>query len=188
MNALFMVRDWCREVQNDLLPQLHGHQSKTMASLSFAMTLAQHCQSGKLAVAVPGAAKAASAERRLERYLANDRIDPETVWPQLARSFLAGWTGGPILLILDETPNHNDLRCLKVTLAFRKRALPLGCACYRLGEQPEPMPELVVGLLRQVAACLPEGAEVTLLADRGLAWPQIVDTCQELGWHMCCAC
>jgi hypothetical protein len=183
MNALSMLRDWRRQVQDDLLPELHGHQSKAMADLSFAMTLAQHCRAGKLAVAVPGDARPASVERRVERFLANDRIDPLEVWTQLARSFLAGWAGGPIVLILDETPNHNDLRCLKVTLAYRKRALPLCSVCYAPGGQDEPMPELVVGLLRRVAACLPEGAEVTLLADRGLAWPVVVDTCDELGWH-----
>ena len=76
MNALSMLRDWRRQVQDDLLPELHGHQSKAMADLSFAMTLAQHCQAGKLAVAVPGDAKPASVERRVERFLANDRIDP----------------------------------------------------------------------------------------------------------------
>src|SRR3954451_2885909 len=183
MSALFMLRDWRRQVQEELLSGLHGHQSKALADLSFAMTIAEHCQSGRLAVAVPGDARPASVERRLERTLANERIDPASIWPQLARAVLGGWSGGPIVLILDETPNHNDLRCLKITLAYRKRALPLFCACYALGEQPEPMPELVVGLFRQAAACLPEGAEVTLLADRGLAWPQVVDACRELGWH-----
>jgi hypothetical protein len=183
MNALSMLRDWRQQVQSDLLPGLHGHQSKAMADLSFAMTLAQQCQSGKIAVAAPGEARPASVARRMERFVANDRVEPEAAWSQLARSFLRGWAGGPIVLILDETPNHNDLRCMKVTVAYRKRALPLACACYALGGQPGPMPELVVGLLRRVAACLPEGAEVTLLADRGLAWPQIVDACRESGWH-----
>ena len=129
MNALSMLRDWRRQVQDELLPDLHGHQSNALADLSFAMALAQHCQAGKLAVAAPGDANPASVERRVERFLANDRLDPDSVWPQLARSFLAGWAGGPIVLILDETPNHNDLRCMKVTLAYRKRALPL---CSRL--------------------------------------------------------
>lgn len=183
MNALSMLRDWRRQVQNDLLPELHGHQSKAMADISFAMTLVEHCHSGKLAAVVPGTARPASVERRLERLLSNDRIDLGATWSQLARSTLAGWVGGPITLILDETPNHNDLRCLKVTLAYRKRALPLCCVCYTLGGQPEPMPKLVVNLLRQVASYLPDGADVTLLADRGLAWPQLVDTCNELGWH-----
>jgi len=93
------------------------------------MSNAQHCHSGKLAVAAPVEARPASLERRFERFLANDRIDPDSVWPQLARSVLRGWAGGPIVLILDETPNHNDLRCMKITLAYRKRALPIACAC-----------------------------------------------------------
>jgi Transposase DDE domain len=183
MSALLMLRDWRRQVQDDLLPDLHGHQSKALADLSFAMSNAQHCHGGKLAVAAPGDARPVSVERRFERFLANDRIDPDSVWPRLARSVLAGWAGGPIVLILDETPNHNDLRCMKITLADRKRALPIACACYAPGEQPEPMPELIIGLFRRAAARLPEGARVTLLADRGLAWPRIVDACTELGWH-----
>jgi hypothetical protein len=183
MSALLMLRDWRRQVQEDLLPDLHGHQSKALADLSFAMSNAQHCHSGKLAVAAPGDARPVSVERRFERFLANDHIDPDSVWPQLARSVLTGWAGGPIVLILDETPNRNDLRCMKINLAYRKRALPIACACYAPGGPPEPMPELIVGLFRRAAACLPEGARVTLLADRGLAWPRIVDACTELGWH-----
>jgi hypothetical protein len=183
MSASSMLRDWRRQVQQDLLPDLHGHRSKALADLSFAMTVVAHCRSGRLAVAVPGDARPASVRRRLERLLANDRLDPDSAWPQLARAVLGGFVGGPIVLILDETPNHNDLRCLKVTLAYRKRAQPLCCACYGLGAQPEPMPELIVGLFGQVAACLPAGAEVILLADRGLAWPSVVDACHELGWH-----
>jgi hypothetical protein len=183
MSALPMIRHWRQQVHDELLPDLHGHQAKALADLSFAMALARHCHSGLLAAVAPGQTTPAATRRRLERTLANDRIDPDAAWPQLARSVLGGWAGGPIVLILDETPNHNDLRCMKITLAYRKRALPIACVCYALGGQPEPMPALVVGLLRQAAACLPAGAQVTLLADRGLAWPQIVDACGALGWH-----
>jgi hypothetical protein len=178
-----MIGDWRRQVRDELLPDLHGHQANALADLSFAMALSRHCHSGKLAAVAPGDTTPAATRRRLERTLANDRIDPDSAWPQLARSVLGGRIGGPILLILDETPNHNDLRCMKLTLAYRGRALPLFCACYAPGGQPEPMPELILGLFRQAAACLPEGAQVTLLADRGLAWPQIIDACGRLGWH-----
>jgi hypothetical protein len=183
MSAPPRIRHWWTQLRHELLPEAHGHQVNALAELSFAMVMAEHCQAGKISTLAPGEARPASVERRLERTLANDRLDPDSVWPQLARSVLGGFAGGPIVLILDETPNRNDLRCMRVTLAYRKRALPLFCACYALGGQPEPMPELIVGLFRQAAACLPEGAEVTLLADRGLAWPQIIDACQTLGWH-----
>jgi hypothetical protein len=178
-----MIRDWRRQVREQLLPDLHGHRANALADFSFAMALASHCHSGKLAAASPGDARPASARRRAERLLANDRLDPDSAWPQLARSVLAGWAGGPVVLILDETPDRDELRCMKVTLAYRRRALPIACACYALGGPAGPMPELIRRLLRRAAACLPEGACVTLLADRGLAWPQVIDACGELGWH-----
>jgi hypothetical protein len=178
-----MIRDWRRQVCDDLLPGLHGHQSKALADLSFAMALADHCHSGKLAAFAIGSPTPAAAQRRLERTLANERLDPDSVWAELARTILGGWAGHAVTLILDETPNHNDLRCLKLTLAYRKRAIPLLCECYRPGQQAGPMPRLIRRLLRRAAACLPAGTVVTLLADRGLAWPLIVDTCRALGWH-----
>ena len=183
MSALPMVRDWRAQVRDELLPDLHGHQANALADLSFAMAEARHCHSGRLAAVAPGDTTPAATQRRLERTLANDRLDPEAAWPQLARAILDGYAGGPILLILDETPDRNDLRCLKITLAYRKRALPIRSVCYAPGGQPEPMPALIGRLFRAVAACLPERACVTLLADRGLAWPQVVDACVELGWH-----
>jgi hypothetical protein len=183
MSALPMIRDWRQFVRDELLPDTHGHQAKALADLSFAMALARHCHSGQLAAVAPGETTPAATRRRLERTLANDRIDPDAVWPQLARSVMNGHRGGPIVLILDETPNHNDLRCLKLVAAYRKRALPVWSICYAPGGQPEPMPTLIRRLFRRAAACLPAGAEVTLLADRGLAWPQVVDACRALGWH-----
>src|SRR3954462_3884841 len=111
MSALPMIRQWRQQVHDELLPDLHGHQAKALADLSFALALARHCHSGLLAAVAPGETTPAATRRRLERTLANDRIDPDAAWPQLARSVLGDWAGGPIVLILDETPNHNDLRC-----------------------------------------------------------------------------
>jgi hypothetical protein len=136
-----------------------------------------------MAVAVPGRAKPASERRRLERLLANRRLRAEKVMAQLAQAVLACWAGCPLLLILDETPQGNHLRCLKVSAAYRGRAQPLLGVCYRPDRLPEPLPRLIWKLLRRVARCLPPQADVTLLADRGLAWPLLVDCCQLLGWH-----
>jgi hypothetical protein len=136
MSALPMMREWRQQVRDELLPDLHGHQANALADLSLAMVLARHCHSGRLAAVAPGDTTPAATQRRLERTLANDRLDPEAAWPQLARAVLAGWAGGPIVLILDETPNHNDLRCLKLTLAYRKRALPIRSVCYAPATSP----------------------------------------------------
>jgi hypothetical protein len=183
MSALPMIRHWRQHVREDLLPGLHGHQAKALADLSFALALARHCHSGRLAAVAPGETTPAATRRRHERLLANDRLDPEAAWPQLARALLAGSPGRPIVLILDETPNRNDLRCLKLTLAYRKRAVPIRSICYAPGRQGGPMPAVVRRLLERAAAGLPAGAEVTLLADRGSAWPSLMEACRRSGWH-----
>jgi hypothetical protein len=183
MSAAPSIVAWRQTVAGQLLPGLHGHQAKALADLSYAMALAGHCQAGQVATHVPTAASAASAQRRFERLLANDRLQPRPAQGMLAGAVLEHWGGQTILLILDEEPKANDLRVLNVRVAYDHRALPLAAVCYRLGALPRPMPELVKGLLRQVLGCLPPGARVVLLADRGLCWPVLVDWCTEHGWH-----
>jgi hypothetical protein len=183
MNATTIIQDWRTTVTTQLLPRLHGHQAKTMADLSLAVALAGRCQAGQLASHVPTPALPASARRCCERLLSNLRLPPRWVQRQLAQSLLGAWTGQTLLLLLDETPKANDLRVLHLRLAYRHRALPLAALCYRPHALPQPLPQLVRSLLRQVQGCLPPAARVVLLADRGLAWPLLVDWCQEHGWH-----
>src|SRR5207302_3685185 len=48
---------------------------------------------------------------------------------------------------------------------------------------PLPMPKLICKMLRKVAKLLPaEGVAVTLLCDRGLSWPVVMDCARKLGW------
>jgi len=183
MNALSMITDWRRTVRDHLLPQLHGHQAKALADLSYAAVLAGSCQAGQLACHVPGGARPASNRRRCERLLSNPRLRPRLAQRQLARGLLPAWVGQTILLLLDETPKANDLRVLSLRVGYRRRALPLAAVCYRGDALPRPLPQLVRGLLRQVHGVLPGDARIVLLADRGLAWPLLVDWCREHGWH-----
>lgn len=184
MSAFSILRTWRRTVHEQLLPELHGHQAKALADLSFGMTVAQHCHSGRVAPNVPGDAQPASARRRWERTLANPRLEPGQAMRQIASQWLEPWRGRPLLLILDETPQRGtDLSGMKLSAAYRKRAIPLAAACYRHDAPPEPMPQLIEGLLREAALVVPAGTEVTVLFDRGLAWPNTIDVCTELGWH-----
>jgi hypothetical protein len=183
MSASLILGAWRSTVAEQLLPGLHGHQAKALADLSYAMTLAGHCQAGQLATHVPTAATAASSQRRCERLLANDRLEPRPAQSMLAGALLQYWGGQTILLLLDEEPRANDLRVLNLRVAYNHRALPLAATCYRPDALPQPMPALVKGLLGQVLGCLPADASVVLLADRGLCWPLLVDWCHQHGWH-----
>ena len=182
MSALSIVSHW-RHTVATLAPQLHKHQTRALADLSFAVALAGDCRAGPVASYVPTTATPASSRRRFERFVANRRFPGVEAQCELAHNLLLHWGGCTILLLLDETPKANDLRALCVRLAYRKRALPLAWVCYSPDELPEPMPELIRTVLDRVRSCLPGGCEVVLLADRGLAWPLLVDFCRENGWH-----
>src|SRR3954451_3755581 len=155
MSAWAIVRAWRRCVAADLLPHLHGHQAHALADFSYAIALAGHCQAGQVASHVPTDAKPASARRRFERLLANERLLPQLAQSDLARAVLAPWAGLTVRLVLDETPKANDLRPFFTRLASARGTLPLATLCSRFGSSPPPLPELVRELLHQVLACLP---------------------------------
>jgi hypothetical protein len=169
-------------VKQQLLPNISGHHLKALAGVSLAMALAQHCTSGPLATHLPSDAKPASRRRQIERLVSNSRVDVVQLCPVLCQHLAANFAGLSLVLMLDETPGPGDLLCLKLSLGYHHRALPLAWCCYRNGQLNEPMPVLVQRLIRSVAQVLP-AAQITLLADRGFAWPQLIDLCRELAWH-----
>jgi len=182
MRAFDVLRDWRRCVGADLLPGLHGHQAKALADFSFAAAAAGHCHARRLAAHVPTAAAPASHVRRFERLLANRRLDPTAAQRAVAGHVMAGWAGRTALLMLDETAGAGGLRVMWVRVGCGKRALPVACRRYRLRKSPRPLPALVRGLLAQAAAGRPAGCRPVLPADRGLAWPTLVDWCRAHGW------
>ena len=184
MSAADMVRRWQQTVKANLLPTLHAHQAKALALLSWTMALAGSCCAGTVAPLAPaGAAKPASVRRRMERLLANDRLDAVAAMLRLTEALTRDWGGRRLLLILDETPRRNALRCMRLSVAYRRRSVTLLSVCYPPGRPPMPLPKLVRWMLRGVAACLPADATATLLADRGLCWPTLIRQCRRLGWH-----
>jgi hypothetical protein len=188
MSALTIVtnraaRDWRNCVQKQLLPRLHGHQSKALADGSYALALARDCRTHQVSLGVPTQATPASSRRRLERLLANERLDVPAAQEALATAVLPAWTGGTVLLFLDETPKANDLRCMTLRVGYHHRAVPLASVCYRPDLPPQSLPKLVRQLLGQVDRCLPSGCKPVLLADRGLAWPTLIDWCAAHHWQ-----
>jgi len=194
-----MVRRWHGTLKG-IFTAFHGHLIKALAHCSCAMVISGHCHSGRVAAMMAGKAKVASHRRRLERLIARQSPTAEQLMNTLAASILSGWQGRPIILILDETsrslrprqgidpPQGNSLCCMKVSVGYRKRALPLAFECYRTREhhrsgENESLPDKVGALLENLATIIPEGSSVTLLADRGLCWPVLIDFCRQHHWH-----
>jgi hypothetical protein len=177
---------WQRELDR-ILPTVPLRHRRVLGVFSLGVAQAQHCALARAAAAVPTAAKDSSVERRFGRFLANPRVLVPAIQAAISRAVL-GWTHGTtIWLALDEThqghtPTGAALCLVAVRLLYRGRALPLAGVCHRPGAQVLPYPELIAALLTEVAAWVPADTRVVLLADRGLSWPGLLDTCRALGW------
>lgn len=182
MGAKEIVAAWSEYLKSDVLAGLGANLVNALASFSLMAADARHCQSGHVASHGYDAAKPASRRRRWERWLAHRHFDAQLVQQKLNQTIWKNWHGSQALLLLDETPKANDLRCLRVSLAYRRRALPLASICYRPNRLPKPMPKLVQQVLASALAQVPNAVSIVVIADRGLAWPSIVDWCRK---HQC---
>jgi hypothetical protein len=72
---------WQKQVK-EFFTQLHGHQSKTLALFVFGAIAAKSIAIPLVAEALltESEAKASSIERRLERFISNERVDVERTW------------------------------------------------------------------------------------------------------------
>ena len=197
MSAMLSER-WLGTVQQ-ICPGVRKTVCKTLADISLGIVEAGSSILSQIALHVPGATKKRmvqprSKERRIHRFLANAGVQVKEISEQIALLVLKQICARPgvhLQLALDETPKGAHLRMLVLSVLLRKRAIPLLWWCYNTDAPPRPMPELATGLLERMAhllACLPEERRpgriaVTLLTDRGLAWPVFVDFCVQHGWH-----
>lgn len=186
-----LLHAWTQQVTT-LLAGVRGVRvtsARTLAAFSLGLSWAGLVTLGRIADALPGsgrrAVRTASTERRLRRFLANPRIDPPDLWAPLLRGLLPRVVGPEATLIFDPTPHRGHATVLMLSVVVHKRALPLA---WRVVPQQTAWPERLGPLFRamaaEVTAALPTGTTVTLLADRGLVGPTLVDEGRALGWQL----
>ena len=146
------------------------------------------------ALGLTEATQAESIARRLRRTLNDTRLTPQTCYaPVLAQvldweAVLRG--GRQVVLAIDESSKADEVHLFRVSLPYRGGSLPLAWAVW---EQNQPLPEgrywaLVEAVLAQVAALLPPGVEVLVVADRAYDIPAFIDRIAAYGWHWIVRC
>lgn len=185
MDATVLLWEAWRTQVKQLFPHLHGHQQKTFAWMILGMVLSGSAVLQRMAEGLYGisAAKMPSIERRLARFVANDRIHVTPIWTQFLSQVLPFWRGQRVLLVLDCTPFDERATIVYVGLLVHSRVLPLAWRVMPAQEKwPQGQWEIVNSLLDQISPHL-QDTDCTLLADRGLVgWP-LVQLCRERHWH-----
>ena len=102
-----LLRQWTQQVK-ELFPKLHGHQQKTLAFAVLSMILAGNAVLQRMAEEISlqemSEAKMPSIERRLQRFIANKRIDVAACWKPFLEQVLPFWQNKEVVLVLDCTP------------------------------------------------------------------------------------
>jgi hypothetical protein len=185
MDAPKQLWDAWHEQVKQLFPSLHGHQQKTLAWMVLGVVLAGSAVLQRMAEGLYGIGTATmpSIERRLARFVANDRIHVTPVWTTFLAQVLPFWRERRVFLVLDCTPFDERATIVYLGLLVHSRVLPLAWQVMPAQQKwPEGQWAVVKRLFDQVAPHLDQ-AECTLLADRGLVgWP-LVKLCRERRWH-----
>ncbi len=137
---------------------------------------------------------AESIARRLRRTLNDPALTAATCyepvlprvidWPAVLRG------SRRVVLIVDESSKEDQIHLFRVSLAYWGGSLPLAWAVW---EQNQPLPDgyywqTVDAILARIAALVPAGLEVIVVADRAYDIPAFVDRIAAKGWHWVVRC
>jgi hypothetical protein len=131
-----------------------------------------------------------SIARRLRRALNDPLLTPATCYTPVLEQVL-DWPSllegrAEVIVAVDDSSKTDQIHLLRASLSYRGGSLPLAWA---LWQQNVPQPQgfywqQVDAVFAQVAALLPPGVRVTIVADRAFAVPAFLDRCRHLGWHV----
>ena len=125
LSSLFSLV-WQKQVK-ECFTQLHGHQSKTLSLFVLGAIKAKSIIIPLVAeeLLAESEAKASSIERRLERFLSNDRIDTEKTWETLLAQIRPFFRQEPMRLVIDLTSYEERAQVIYIGLLQHSRVLPL---------------------------------------------------------------
>jgi len=170
------------------LPCLNSWQLENLALFSLGVIEAESSQQMTIARKVACGEQVASAERRLRRFIANDKLALTRFFGEWTRWIMSRLEGETITLLVDETKLADRLAIMLVGVAYEGRCIPLAWCCYTANNAEaypaEGQVALITTLLDAVAAGLPAGKKVLLLADRGIGTsPDLCRNVAAMGWH-----
>jgi len=157
------------EMIDKAFPNLGRWQKLTMALFSYGVLLAQSCTLSTVGRCLTGKAENSSLERRLQRWLANERIELSRLFALWVGWVLRVWGQAPLLVLVDETKLSDHVTVMMVGLAYQASAIPLIWRAYAPKDYPEEgQVALMNALLDQLRHLIPAEQAALLLADRGL--------------------
>lgn len=160
-----LYHTWMQQIC-ELRPNQRITQVRNFVWLMIGIYLSNSVTLSKIAGKIPGSAKLVSATRRMSRFLDNAAVNVREWYKPIAQKWLqAQWQClGEIRLIVDGTKVGFGHQLLMVSLAYRKRAIPIAWTWVK-HVRGHSTAHKQLALLNYVRTLLPIGAVVFLVGD-----------------------
>ena len=130
----------------------------------------------------PSRSKEPSLVNRLRRFLDNPRVNVRSWYRPIAEQVVQSLSGQRMRLVIDCSKVGFDFRLMTVSIAYRRRTLPLVWSVHR-GSRGHTTVEQQLALLREVRCLIPVQSEVWVIGDTGFQTVPIVQWLCRQGWH-----
>ena len=174
---------WIRRIC-ELRPDQRITQVRNFVWLMIGIYQSRSVHLSKIAGKIPGPAKLVSITRRLSRFLDNPAIRVREWYEPIAREWLqAQWHClGEIRLIVDCTKVGFGHQLLMISLAYRKRAIPIAWTWVKqVRGHSSAFKQLA--LLNYVRKLLPLGAVVFLVGDSEFGSVEVLKWLDQWHWY-----
>ena len=145
------------------LPSLRPRLRDALACALVGISQAVSVQQRTVASAMPLTTKQQSKIQRLRRLLDNPKLSAKDIYQPIVRQALSGLKRQKVHLLLDRVVLTDTQNVLVVSVAFRRRSLPL--VWHILPHQGSSHLTIQQKLLRAAAKLLPPGVRITVQAD-----------------------
>jgi len=177
-----LYHTWFQRIEQ-LWPDLRVTQVRNLAWLLVGMCQSRSVHLNDIACRIPGQAKLVSLTRRLSRFLSNPAIRVRDLYGPIVKPLLqAAAQTGEVRLIVDGTKIGFGYQLLIVTLAYRKRALPLAWTWVK-GPRGHSSAAKQWALLAYVHSLLPQHIPVLLVGDFEFGSVEVLHQLDRWHWQ-----
>lgn len=176
------------QVMSELVNQLslECRIRRVVKDFALGMIASGSCQLEAVASALAARGKVESQYRRLQRFLANERVEMGSLQAEWAEVVVKTMQAERVVLLVDETALSDHLKVMVLGIWSAGGCVPLAWRCYAPQAYPaEGQVQLIVTLLKRVLPAIPVNIPVCLLADRGIGTsPALMQAVEAQGCHV----
>jgi hypothetical protein len=167
-----------------LLSQERVTRRRNLTQLMVGIYMSGSVHLSRIASKVPSTAKLTSITKRLSRFVSNKEVDAQDWYRPVAKGLVEHLvaSGSELRLMSDGTKVSGSKQLLMVSIAYRRRALPLWW-CWIPHRKGRSSTAKQLALLREVYALIPQEAKVSLVGDSEFGDVAVLQHLDLWGWR-----